>query len=369
MKLQADFSSLLRAVEQMGAVDREFDLRFSRTDVDLELDVELERGKEIVLDNLEVTDGVLSLKGRQVLLYIPDQGFNIKKVLEHPLAGRRFHIADCVTLETMRKKNRFDRYKVTNNLSGIFDVYGIDNDLQEAIEGNAALSVCKNCLKHLNYKGYVTNRKKGRQIFNAFEIGLFFSEYSSLFKQLPKGGAYLTGPGYTQNWGTVSEQYRKSAGYLCEECGVDLNAKKGLLHTHHMNGNKQDNQANNLKALCVDCHRKEPFHERMFVKHQDMQMINRLRRQQNIAGKNTWQQALKLSDPAMHGLLHYLKDAGEMPPEVGYELINNEDDTVIECELAWPTKKKGIVLHLDCKTANKTKWNLTTLGEAMKHYI
>ncbi|WPU32705.1 HNH endonuclease [Pseudoalteromonas piscicida] len=66
--------------------------------------------------------------------------------------------------------------------------------------------------------------------------------------------------------------------YTCEQCGVELSQYKRLLHTHHINGVKTDNSISNLRALCLDCHKKQPKHEHMHVTHNDQLIINQLRR-------------------------------------------------------------------------------------------
>ena len=51
------------------------------------------------------------------------------------------------------------------------------------------------------------------------------------------------------------------AAQAIEDCGIDLNDNRKLLHTHHANGRKSDNISSNLKVLCVECHSKQPSHE------------------------------------------------------------------------------------------------------------
>src|SRR5699024_4548236 len=74
------------------------------------IDIELDTGKEIALEELKVMDGLLTVQGRQVLLYIPDQGFRytLAEIQEDPRNGRRYHVADCSTLDDMRGRKRFE---------------------------------------------------------------------------------------------------------------------------------------------------------------------------------------------------------------------------------------------------------------------
>jgi len=88
---------------------------------------------------------------------------------------------------------------------------------------------------------------------------------------------------YTLDWDSISKQYRKKQHYICQDCGVDLNSEKYLLHTHHLNRDKYDNREENLIALCANCHKKQPFHERrVSVSDSDLKKINLLRKQQGL---------------------------------------------------------------------------------------
>ena len=42
---------------------------------------------------------------------------------------------------------------------------------------------------------------------------------------------------------------------ICEECGVDeWQGVKLIMHLHHINGDRYDNQLGNLQTLCPNCH-------------------------------------------------------------------------------------------------------------------
>ena len=61
----------------------------------------------------------------------------------------------------------------------------------------------------------------------------------------------------------MTRAYRASKGWCCEECGVDLSEYQEFLHTHHVNGIKYDVRPDNLKALCILCHSKQPNHRHL----------------------------------------------------------------------------------------------------------
>src|SRR5690554_2488714 len=75
-------------------------------------------GIDLTIDEVKTKHGLLSNNGAQVVLYIPDQGRNLDKVLDSGREGRKVHIADCATLEQLRQKNRFQRYRAVVNISG-----------------------------------------------------------------------------------------------------------------------------------------------------------------------------------------------------------------------------------------------------------
>ena len=152
MKININLDALLANVNRMNAKQVAMDLDFDWDSSDIKFDKELSStGVEIDLKDLVSEQGLLSVKGRQVLLFIPDHGHRVVDALNNGAQGRRFHIAHCSTLDEMKSRNRFERYKVTNNLTGNFEIYGYDQSRNE-LSGETRLHVCRNCLKHLNYK-------------------------------------------------------------------------------------------------------------------------------------------------------------------------------------------------------------------------
>ncbi|WP_330959327.1 HNH endonuclease [Photobacterium sp. 53610] len=366
MKLSVDLSSLWARVHQMGAEVTDFDIGTVWQDGDIEFDDELESGVDVDIEDLTSEEGILSVKGRQVILFIPDHGFKVEKALLDGSEGNKFHVADCTKLDEMRRKNSFEeRYKITNNFSGEFPIYGHCANKQ-FLEGTAGLNVCKLCLNHLNYQGSANATVSERnEIVNQFDIEEFFSTYSSLFRKLPKQYASLAKKGYSEDWESVSADIRKKSNYVCQYCSVDLKEAKRLLHVHHRNREKSDNSPQNLIALCADCHRKEPFHGHMFIKHEDMLTINRLRGEQNVYANCDWNTVKKKADLSLHGVLNHCEKKGYKAPEVGY-LLNVADRTSpLLLELAWLQRKFGIVLSDPVEVAG---WTILSLEEALSFF-
>ncbi len=186
MKLSVNFDALWGNVDQMGAKKVTLDIgNVWRPELD-PIDDDLEKGRETKPDEIEVHNGVLSVRGRQVVLYIPDHGIRVLEALDDGGTGKKFHIAQCRTLDEMKQKKRFERYFAKNNLSEQFHIHGHNED-NHAVEGHTSLKVCKNCLKYLNYKGSATINHMGlNRVVADFDMGEFFSTYSSVFRHMPQ---------------------------------------------------------------------------------------------------------------------------------------------------------------------------------------
>lgn len=356
MEIRFDFSELWTQALRIGGERVEMDWT-AATQLE-RIDIELLRGREVRLEDLDVVNGLLSVDGRQVLLYIPDQFKPLEVVQESPEEGKRFHVADCKTLTDMRAKGRFDRYVVTNDLGGIFPISGRNFNGQPA-QADSRLLVCKNCLDKLNYQNY-RHEKRRSAIWKGFEIGIFFETYSTSFRHLPRSrtsGSFANE--YTQDWGDISANVRRRCGFVCDECGVNLSGHRHLLHVHHINGERSDNAANNLRALCADCHRRQPLHSRMFLSLVNMQTLTRLRRDQGIKA-DRWERALALADLSVHGALLHAKHKGFEVPELGYQITGPTGSVLAEVELAWPSRRLGVCIS---KAAECRGWHLMSSNE------
>lgn len=309
------------------------------------VDLELNEGFEIDFSQVETHHDLLSYQGRQVLLYIKDHSYgdNFNKAIMRPGEGNRFHVADCSTLESMRSRRRFERYVVTNNVSGEFK---ISNGSQE---GLAQLRVCQNCLKMLNYKGSKGDFAKSKENAAEFDLSEFFATYSSFFMSMPKGRDDDL-VSYTLDWAEVSRKYRESKNYTCNKCAVYLGQQSQLCHVHHINGVKSDNHTKNLEVLCADCHRKEHI-DHMYVGRSDMRKIAMLRAEQGIGANADWDTALRLVEPALYGDLEALRRKRAVAPQIHYRVKNPTTGEVVVFDAAWPQDK--IALSLDSLIVNE----------------
>lgn len=224
-------------------------------------------GMDIPPEDIQYADdGTLEYEGRKVVVYIRDQyadGAGDIDELVDPNQLNKFHVANCSTLEDMRGQNRYGRYVVATRTDGQFIVNflvgGKIHSKGKKVERR--LYVCKNCLNRLNYDNYRRSFEKNK-IRDNFDLNAFFQTYGSRIINKPVGSD-ITDPlnQYPSNWDEISDQKREGVGWRCEECGEDLISKQEFLHTHHINGRKDDNSERNLVALCIGCHAEKPQHQ------------------------------------------------------------------------------------------------------------
>jgi hypothetical protein len=220
-------------------------------------------GLEISIDDLRILDdGTLAYKNSRVLLYIRD----VAVVYGDHQSQPRYHVSNCKTLITMREKNKFSvRYVVSTRTDGQFNLNFIDGGVSRS--SLCRLMVCKNCLGHLGFNGYLKywGEKQKAAAVQSFTLEDFFAQYPrSLHIENPKynsDNAPLNT--YSDDFGEISLKAKSAAKWKCQKCGFDLASKKEFLHTHHKNGAKFDNNPINLRVLCYGCHADEPDHHHM----------------------------------------------------------------------------------------------------------
>ena len=364
MKLTFNFDQLKKAAKKMGADEIVFAPKLIQTqDIELIEELSTSQGLSINPEEIEVKDGLLSYKGHQVVLFIPDHSYRgVVTVLQNKNIGNKYHIAECSTIEGMKRKGRYEqRYNASRNPNGIFKIF---DSFQET---ETPLNICQNCLKHINFKNFRALSYDQRLHFvDHIKIDDILSVYSTFFKQLP-GVQHKHSIGYTDDWPQISRQYRASQNYCCESCRVNLINEKELLHTHHINHNKRDNSDSNLRALCIDCHRKQDNHDHMKISLQQMQKITQLRRAQGLLNDlEDWESAFKYADEGLHGLMSYYQSKGNRVPQVGYSLKDTSGQTVAELDIAWPQNQRGIAIDRQAIAAAQNQgWKVLSVGEAI----
>jgi len=375
MKLSVDLSALHRAVAPLGRINTDFAIT-SRSDNLESVATGLAKGKilgqDIQLEEIDGTNGILNYDGHQVMLYIPDQGANIESVLQNGKrkGAKRVHVAECKTIIGMRNKGRFNnRYDVISRVDGWFPVFGQSLNSNNSVEGNADLAVCQNCLSELNFQGFgdLKNYSEKSKITDHFSFIDFFETYSSYFKTLPISTTDYQGGGYTSDWASISSKLRSELNYTCEQCGIDLNSESKLLHVHHINGNKSDNSRNNLRALCADCHKKQPHHGHLYVSNKDTLKINQLRREQHKFDVFNYDNLRCCADSALDGLIMKCQSTQLPGGELGVSI--NVDGNYVSIDLCWPRRKVAVLINSSNEKALKSQgWDVFTAFNALSQF-
>ena len=247
MKIEVSFAALDDVLRKMGVEEL---VKGNDSMEWEELDIELAgKGIELV-DPGQITverDGTLSHEGRRILVYIRDQYSRF-------FGKYKFHVANCEKIQDMKKNERFDkRYVASTRTDGKFVANITDSGKIIEKEKLITMQVCGYCLSHLRSQGY---GEKG------FSLEKFFESYDKAIAPKPRY-TDITAPvdTYSSLQSTFSRICRERAGWRCEKCGISLKGEaRKFLHAHHRNGDKSNNSWGNLRALCVECHDKQPGH-------------------------------------------------------------------------------------------------------------
>ncbi|MFM4771870.1 HNH endonuclease [Aeromonas caviae] len=374
MKLNVDLSALHRAVAPLGKIVTDFSIKSLSgewIDIGEHLKSGMILGKDIQLDDIDGSEGILHYNGHQIMLYIPDQGAFINQVLADgkQRGAKRVHVAECKTIIGMRERGRFnDRYDVINRMDGFFPVFGSEYHSHENITGEAELAVCQNCLALLNHKNF-SNLSWGdkAKLVDDFSYANFFETYSSYFKSLPKSTVVLQSGSYTPDWPAISSKLRNELDYTCEQCGVNLTKQTKLLHVHHINGNKADNSRKNLRALCADCHKKQPHHGHLYVSNEDTLKINECRREQHKFDVFNYDNIVKCTDSALEGLVLKCQTSALPGPELG--IVINDGGKFISMDLCWPRRKVAVLINMTTShVLRKHGWSVFSAFDALSNF-
>ena len=204
--------------------------------------------------------GILIHAGRPVFAYIRDHIWG--EYPSDPAGRKRLHFTVCNTLVGMKKKERFERYRLTNRDDNryLVDIGGAWGERSSRELDGQILYPCKYCLANVAYHCYHINlneRDKDKIVreFEAKEAFRLLWQQFDIFRQQTKALKTASLPtGYTPDFNRISRAIRQCQNFTCEQCGVQLSSHRWLVDTHHEDGDKSNNKYDNLRCLCKLCH-------------------------------------------------------------------------------------------------------------------
>lgn len=292
MKLNIDFSGIENARKSIGAEKADIGHIQNTAATVNSIEIRLVQEGEIVLSDKELLAqltspaGLLAIGNTQITLHIYDP-FNDQETLSAvPADNPKFHICDCKTLENMKHMGKFNRYVTSSRIDGRFKVRPYDpltKSRDEELE--AVLLPCINCLRQLNYQNYnYSDRKRQKDIMRNFSVEQFFEDSKSIFRCLPLYTQETFPEGnYSPSWAQTSYETRDRAGWICSCCEVNCKKDRGLLHTHHKDGNRGNDRPSNHEVLCLVCHKNKPLHQHMHIKPSERLRLEEMRIRQGLA--------------------------------------------------------------------------------------
>lgn len=157
----------------------------------------------------------------------------------------KYHIFECQTMLSMRQNNRNHRYKKAGRTDGRFWLLTVPKPKGDLYE----LEICGYCRREYGAKYNL------EQYINC-PINPTDPPYydDSDMTTVPME--------YVRDWHKISRQMKEHCRWTCQQCSVKLAADnlKKYLHTHHIDGNLNNNNNSNLKVLCIKCHSEEYRH-------------------------------------------------------------------------------------------------------------
>jgi hypothetical protein len=206
----------------------------------------------------------------RVNLYIATQNIdyyaNFKNFTSNDIQYK-YHIFKCGVISNMFNTGRKHRYKINNRDNGTF-YYTFTNSVGNIIgtNENQKIDICRPCLKKFLNQKYMPSIEDAKN----FKLETFHNENNNSFFDIDTSnmeqGEYAQANVYSPMWDKISRQIKINRNYTCEKCGYipKSDYDKRYIHTHHQNGDKQNNGEDNLQVLCIKCHSEvDSFHARI----------------------------------------------------------------------------------------------------------
>ena len=259
MKLDIQFKELEMLVVTMGAS------KITWID-DVEIEI-LKPEWKIVLETtgIDVDINDIEIMPNGLLVYPVEENItepillHIKEFNTFYPKPPKFHFYQCSALDRMKAKGKLERYVVTQRKNGTFSVDTTMNGRLLEKDKEEKLLVCQLCLNWYNEQ-----YGKHYSVDN-FDIAAFFEHFPNtpIIYKPPHNDENAPAQDYPPNWYSIAQSYKQRHGWTCEQCKINLDSHRYLLHAHHIAGVKSYKEDCDLKALCVLCHSEQPYHQHM----------------------------------------------------------------------------------------------------------
>lgn len=207
--------------------------------------------------------GLLILNDQPVFAYIRDH--TTGEFPPDPHQRRKVHFSFCRTLEYMKRIDRYEsRYHVTNRVDNRYYV-DIGSGGYRSRESQEKLYPCQHCLAEIGYSCFDPDDMEflqKRQIvesFDAKDAMELLRQHFDIFRQrTTRLRPDTVAAGYLPNQGEISKRYRDHKKHICDKCKKEGTQKSTEMH--HKDGNKRNNNDDNVQCLCKPCHVAEHPH-------------------------------------------------------------------------------------------------------------
>ena len=155
----------------------------------------------------------------------------------------RYHLCNCETIQEFISSGGFKQHYRYANTQQV-EVLNMDNgNIEETIDN---LPLCKYCASIMSQQYHNTSMTSNQFVEILKEAGEATEQEETEVDIF----------GYVKNWPQISEAKRAFENYTCEQCGYQAKNTfdRRFIQVHHIDGNKLNNNKENLKCLCIRCH-------------------------------------------------------------------------------------------------------------------
>lgn len=218
MNLPTEFPELDVLLEKMKAqCEPEIDMRLRVI------------GVNITQENFKIVDEIPTVHNKKVVLYISEpRNYHIFRELP------KYHIRNCEKIKEMKRNEEYHKYTASTRMDGKFFLK-LSTNSELSLE---KLVLCKYCLNELRFQ-------YGLSVFDSEPENFHLEDWFEPFFYS------------SEDWKVRSQTCRESANWICQDCNINLESDRFLLHTHHKWGTRY-NDPDDLIALCIRCHSQQP---------------------------------------------------------------------------------------------------------------